>query len=376
MCTFVEEKKDANKKQSLVLECIGHKQYFCTKITSMKKRLILLTTALLMSGCGYQSKEKQTYLLQGAWVLRHAEYPAGAEDYYSLEGSGTFCLIYDGDSVLYECRIASTPSGLLMIPIARCSVTLIDKGGGELLYLEDEDPHPLTLSDSIITIQRNGVLLSWARADHIYKEWGSEICEMISREIDDDKVTGENRYVLSTTERQQERTIHWFSFFSAFIVLVASIAAHMAIINRRDKKRLQLQLQQISEVHENRPEAVRQVVASVEATFFASNEYATLKKRMANGQLLKEQDWLSVEQNLKTVYPGFISQLTSLYPLSELEYQTCLLIKLRIAPKDIAGVLARDMSTISTVRSRLYKKVFGRKGGAKDWDDFILSVGT
>ena len=93
-------------------------------------------------------------------------------------------------------------------------------------------------------------------------------------------------------------------------------------------------------------------------------------------QLMKAEEWLSVEQHLKTVYPGFISQLRSLYLMSDLEYHTCLLIKLRIAPKDIAAVLAREMSTISTVRSRLYNKVFGRKGGVKEWDDFILSIGT
>jgi DNA-binding CsgD family transcriptional regulator len=60
--------------------------------------------------------------------------------------------------------------------------------------------------------------------------------------------------------------------------------------------------------------------------------------------------------------------------MSELEYQVCILVKLRIAPKDIAAVLARDVSTISTVRSRLYQKVFSKKGGAKEWDEFILSI--
>ena len=62
--------------------------------------------------------------------------------------------------------------------------------------------------------------------------------------------------------------------------------------------------------------------------------------------------------------------------MSELEYQTCLLIKLRVAPKDIAAVLMRDVSTISTVRSRLYYKVFGRKGGTREWDEFVYSIGT
>ena len=62
--------------------------------------------------------------------------------------------------------------------------------------------------------------------------------------------------------------------------------------------------------------------------------------------------------------------------MSELEYQVCLLIKLRITPTEMADVLSRDGSTISTVRSRLYKKVFGSKGGARDWDEFVLSIGA
>ena len=115
---------------------------------------------------------------------------------------------------------------------------------------------------------------------------------------------------------------------------------------------------------------------TVENIFFASDDYVVLQKRMANGQRLKEEECANIEELLKSVYPGFTSQLRSLYPMSELEYQVCLLIKLRIAPKEIASVLSRDISTISTVRSRLYKKVFGRKGSTKEWDDFILSMDT
>ena len=44
--------------------------------------------------------------------------------------------------------------------------------------------------------------------------------------------------------------------------------------------------------------------------------------------------------------------------------------------KDIAAVLAREANTISSLRKRLYKKVFNREGGAREWDDFILSIGT
>ena len=121
---------------------------------------------------------------------------------------------------------------------------------------------------------------------------------------------------------------------------------------------------------------VKEAVKTVEKEFFTSDAYVHLRQRITSGQRLKEPDWVDIEERLKTVYPGFTSQLRSLYPMSELEYQVCLLIKLRIPPSDIAAVLSRDVSTISTVRSRLYKKVFGQKGGTREWDDFILSMGT
>ena len=354
----------------------------------MKQTFILLLSVLQLLGCSHATEEAHTYILHGAWLLQYAEYPSGVEYDYAIDGDGTFCLIYDADSLLYECRMATTPSGLLIMPTAKISVELIDKGGGELMYLEDGDPHPLTISASqqmhgqntgipTITIQRKGILYSMTRADNIYQEWGTDICDIIDRDMAARSVSATtNRYVLSAKERQQERTLQWLVIISAFVILAALLAAHLAITNRKAKRQLQLQLRQIQEVQENRPQAVRQVVVTVESEFFASDDYAALHRRIACGQLMKDEDWQQVEHHLKTIYPGFTSQLRSLHPMSELEYQTCLLIKLRIAPKDIAAVLARDTSTISTVRSRLYQKVFGRKGSTKDWDDFILSIRT
>ena len=66
--------------------------------------------------------------------------------------------------------------------------------------------------------------------------------------------------------------------------------------------------------------------------------------------------------------------LYGLYSLSTIEYQLCLLIKVRTAPTEIAAVLNKDKSTISAMRRRLYKKVFSKEGTGKDWDEFILSL--
>lgn len=346
--------------------------YFCRKIGAMKQLWMLLTTALLLLGCGSTTKNKPTYCLQGAWVLRHLQYPMGTEYDLSLEDDGTLCLIYDEDSTIYECKITSTSSGLVIAPKAKISMTLIDKGRGDWLYLEGEDPHPLTVGDTLITIQRNGVLYSYTRDDDLCQEWGADICDLIANEVERPEA-GSNNYVLSARERQQESYIQWLI---TAVGLVIIIAVTNYIVYRRRRRQMQLQLQQIQEVQEQRPASVRQAIESVETAYFASDEYHTLQHCMVTGQRLKEEDWLDIESQIRKVYPGFGSQLRNLHPMSELEYQVCLLIKLRIAPSDIATVLARDASTISTVRSRLYKKVFGQKGGAKEWDEFILSIGT
>lgn len=342
----------------------------------MKKALIVLMTALLLSGCGETTGTRQTYLLQGAWVLRQMDYPTGGCRTYS-ETEGTSLRLYDDDSVMYECSLTRTASGLMVTPNIQSQVTLIDKGHSEYLYLEEDDPHPLTIvDDSTIVIQRNGILFTWVRVDDIEKEWGSEMKDIIAADAWNNKEGERQRYMLSAKERQQANMIHGFIFSTIGIILILVLMARVAIDNRKQRCRLQLQLQQIQEVKEERPLSVKQAIESVETTYFSSDEYQTLQRRIATGQRLKDDDWSDIENQIKKVYPGFSSQLRGLYTLSELEYQVCLLIKLRIAPSDIAAILARDASTISTVRSRLYQKVFGKKGGTKEWDDFILSIGT
>jgi hypothetical protein len=51
-----------------------------------------------------------------------------------------------------------------------------------------------------------------------------------------------------------------------------------------------------------------------------------------------------------------------------------MLLKIRTAPAEIATVLNKDKSTISSMRRRLYKNVFDKDGSGKDWDEFILSL--
>ena len=345
------------------------------KTKDMKRLLLILTSCLMIIGCGHHDMKDKAFFLKGVWTLRQVKSPEGYISNYPMENS-TICHIYDSDSTLYECTLSATATGMVVVPRDKFEITLIDRGDS-YLYLEGDDPRPLTiLNDTSIIIQRYGMQYTWVRAKDIAENWGDDILGINKSELMDEPNDELRRYVLSTKERHQANVINGFAVFSAFIILGALFIAQMALVNRRERRRLQLQLQQIHEVQENRPASVRQVIATVENEFFASDDYHKLQQRISSGQQLKEQEWTEIEEQLKRVYPGFSSQLRSLYAMSELEYQVCLLIKLRISPTEIATVLSRDVSTISTVRSRLFYKVFGRKGGAKDWDDFILSIET
>lgn len=338
------------------------------------KYIVFTLTLWFVLACDPNDQNDKAFILQGAWMLEQVDYPIGHTEKY-VEAKGTLLRLYDGSNVMYQCWLVKTESGLIVKPHMQRKVTLINKGNGEYLYLEDDDPRPLTVKDdSTIVIQQNGELYTWLNADDISQEWGDDIIAIITTDLQKDGSQDAHSYMLSAKERKQASVIHWFIISSIGGIILLLLICRIAIDNRKARQRLQLQLQQIKEVQQERPLQVRQAIESVETAYFASDEYHALQRRIATVQRLKDDDWLDIEGQIRKVYPGFSSQLRGLYTMSELEYQVCILVKLRIAPKDIATVLARDVSTISTVRSRLYQKVFSKKGGAREWDEFILSI--
>ena len=48
-----------------------------------------------------------------------------------------------------------------------------------------------------------------------------------------------------------------------------------------------------------------------------------------------------------------------------------MLVKLEMKPVDIASLTARSQSTVSSIRTRLFKKFFGKNSSPQEWDNFI-----
>lgn len=329
-------------------------------------------------------KKGQNFELDGAWLLSQMKYPS-SENIYRYPSDGfTNCLIYEGDSVFYLCQLKSLYPGdnekvvaaqdVAVIPEGSASYTYIYKGGGETLYLENGDPWPLKIiNDTTITIQQYGIIYTWVRATKIPEGRVKEIRNIIeSYQKNPSEETA--MYVLPTTERELQAQSYTLTYVIIILILLLSLIALMLRNVYRKKRNVEAQLQQIIEEREQRPQLVRHAMKEVEEDFLNSAYYASLRKRISAGERLTKTDWDEIEEKLKSVYPGFANRLFSLHHMSELEYQVCLLIKLMVPPSEIATVLSKDVSSISSTRSRLYKKVFQKKGSSKEWDDFIKSL--
>ena len=61
-----------------------------------------------------------------------------------------------------------------------------------------------------------------------------------------------------------------------------------------------------------------------ETAIFGSDTYLKLKRLMAEGRSLGEEDWQRLTEVVNSVYTGFTEKLYSLYPMNEQDYHVCL----------------------------------------------------
>ena len=162
-------------------------------------------------------------------------------------------------------------------------------------------------------------------------------------------------------------------FFLNYVQILSLLNGTIRQVLKRNRV-IRRELQLINEQNALLPQPVAQAMRMVEQEFYSSEYYRSLRQRIESGEPMQACEWGVIEQHLKPVYPNFISRLYNLHNLSMHEYQVCLLLKLNIPPTQIANVLCKEVSSISSTRSRLYGKVFGKKGSSKDWDAFIATL--
>lgn len=222
-------------------------------------------------------------------------------------------------------------------------------------------------------LQRIGRRYTFVRASGFVEEHSGEIESVVRLHSGDDSAQPQ-WFVFSKRETELQSANYTLAYVLTAIILIAAAIVYVAMRTHRRNERLRQRLKQIEEERKLRPEKVEMALKEVEDDFFKSDCYVKLQQRIATDATLDADDWEKIENALNSVYPNFTNRLKELISMSDVEYKVCLLVKLRIAPKNMADVLYKDRSSISTIRSRLYQKVFHKKGGAADWDDFIGSL--
>ena len=146
------------------------------------------------------------------------------------------------------------------------------------------------------------------------------------------------------------------------------------LVMQSNRRKLQLLQSRLDNVHAMQKMAVMEHRKRDDGSIYASEAYLRAKQSLAEGRMMAESDWAALTEAVNEVYNGFGDKLNSLCRMSEQEMRVSLLVKLRMQPKDIATLTAHSKESVASTRSRLYQKVFGKKGSTRDWDDFILSI--
>ena len=93
-----------------------------------------------------------------------------------------------------------------------------------------------------------------------------------------------------------------------------------------------------------------------------------------SGARITAEDWASLRAELDRIY-DLTSRLYEICPqISDMELRICYLIKIQVKVRDMASILNRSVSGVSSVRGRLYTKITGEGNSPDKLDQLILDL--
>ncbi|WP_455585599.1 helix-turn-helix transcriptional regulator [Bacteroides sp.] len=91
--------------------------------------------------------------------------------------------------------------------------------------------------------------------------------------------------------------------------------------------------------------------------------------------IITEDEWTELQKAIDETYENFTGTLYTLcQKLSPMELRICYLMKISISVTNIAYIVGRSKSAVSTTRSKLYEKLKGKKGTPEMLDNFIAEL--
>lgn len=112
---------------------------------------------------------------------------------------------------------------------------------------------------------------------------------------------------------------------------------------------------------------------SSEGLLLESPDYSDLRVKAARGIVLSENDWQRIYVMIINSLPNFYKFITSKkFELNDKEFKTCILIRLRLSPGDIAKMLNVSPAYITKIRNSMMKKLFDVVGKSKELDAMLM----
>ncbi len=88
------------------------------------------------------------------------------------------------------------------------------------------------------------------------------------------------------------------------------------------------------------------------------------------------EDWKQLRALVEREIPDFSEIVNAKdHPLSDLEYDVCLMVRVHLMPIEIARLKKCTPSYVSNIRKNLLKRIFGKDGSSEDFDDEIGKIG-
>ncbi|MCQ2266143.1 MAG: hypothetical protein MJZ40_00345 [Bacteroidaceae bacterium] len=342
---------------------------------------LLLGATLLLSSCSGKQEpaadvsHQHVSTITGMWANVHNESIDGRHDeYYDLYATNgrTILKSYEPDGLCYKFIRHHRDSHDTYVPHTKESYQL-RLAPGDTLYSEGNIPIRLcSLSDSVMIIEWEGTLQTWHKLTDFPESQRLELESMARDAMGGDRSLRQEYFLerFIDTRHQLSWLIRLLLALGGVLLVGGGVLLHFF----RRKRQLERALRELQDEISDRPSVITQATEAARDELYESEWYQTLRQRLTQGECLTDDDWTEVAHQVRRIYPNFRSRLYELCRLSDTEFRVCLLLKLHIAPADIATALCRDKSTISSIRSRLYAKVFSRKGSSKDWDDFIETL--
>lgn len=335
----------------------------------------------LLSSCTRDDAQKMNPLV-GAWEVYDADFLYDDRN-FTIDDANvrvTALRIYTADSLVFNVCVTQEGDFREFIPASKQKYSLQKNEDGSVLYSEGGYKCQLTMMcDTAICLKKTGNVFYLRRTD-AYDDDMDKLLQNLYSKGSDWKVkntlafTFYNSLKISKQEKEQKKTIDNMLIALGVVgVLVIALGVYF-VISRRQKSLMRQQLKRLQDEKEHLTADHASAFLVAEQMFWNSEFYADFCSRIDRAVAFDEEYWLELEHQTNMAFPRFIPNLRSIVRLSQVEFRTCLLIKLKVAPSVMASIVHREATTISSIRSRLYKKVFDKKGTPQQWDEFILSI--